>query len=488
MKTRIDMLAMLGCALVCATPCVFAEPADAPIPVIISVSNAAQRATIARMNLDVDSKRGVTMRAYVSSNQLAQLAQSGIQAVVDGDLARRLDEWRMSGKAPAGYHTYPALTNAMAFYARTHTNLCRLYSIGKTVQNRDLWVLKISDNPGIEEDEPEFLYVSTMHGDEPVGMENCLQFIDLLLTNYNRDARLTHLVDQTEIWVMPLMNPDGYVAVSRENANGIDLNRSFPDRAVDSNNTTTSRQPETAAMMRFRQTNSFVLSANFHGGSLVANYPYDGRMDGQEYLYVYQPCPDDALFIAMAHAYANANPRMRLSAGDPAFTNGICNGAQWYEIYGGMQDWSYVWPAGFDITIELDDNKSPAASRLAGLWAENTTSMIVYAEWCLSGIRGVVTNAWTGEPVAATIAVSNMWRTVFTDPGVGDYHRVVLPGTYAITASAPGYVPAVVGGIVVTSGPATRVDIALTPVPEPGVFLGAAAIPLALRIARRHRT
>lgn len=90
---------------------------------------------------------------------------------------------------------------------------------------------------------------------------------------------------------MPSVNPDGYEAApegqcnpnpsttGRQNANKVDLNRNFPDQFVVKNDDDEAllkdRQPETLNMMKFISTNDFVLSANFHGGSLVASYPYD---------------------------------------------------------------------------------------------------------------------------------------------------------------------------------------------------------------------
>ncbi len=101
------------------------------------------------------------------------------------------------------------------------------------MQGRDLWVLKITDNPDVEEDEPEFKYSANHHGDETVGIEMTLRLAELLVDNYGTDPTLTELVDEMEIWLWPIYNPDGYVAGSRYNANGVDLNRDFPDRFTD---------------------------------------------------------------------------------------------------------------------------------------------------------------------------------------------------------------------------------------------------------------
>src|SRR4051812_42469348 len=81
------------------------------------------------------------------------------------------------------YHTYTTATTDLQSFASTYPNITRLISLGKTVQNRDIWAMEITDNPGVNEDEPEMFYEGSMHGDEPVGMEMTFYFINHLLTN-----------------------------------------------------------------------------------------------------------------------------------------------------------------------------------------------------------------------------------------------------------------------------------------------------------------
>jgi murein tripeptide amidase MpaA len=135
--------------------------------------------------------------------------------------------------------------------------------------------MKISDNVNQQEEEPEFKYISTMHGDEPVGTELLMYLINYLVDNYRTDSLVTYLVDNTEIWLMPLMNQDRDALHQRFNANGVDLNRNFRDLITDSTNTLEGREPETQTVMNFCSGHSFVSSANCHTGALVVNYPWD---------------------------------------------------------------------------------------------------------------------------------------------------------------------------------------------------------------------
>lgn len=139
------------------------------------------------------------------------------------------------------HHDYDRMTAVLEHFAKTYPSITRLYSLGNSTENRDLWVLEISDNPGIHElGEPEFKYIGNMHGNEVVSREILLHFIEHLLQGYNNDPEITRLVDTTRIHIMPSMNPDGYEkakndpsdqqsrctgVAGRANADGVDLNR-----------------------------------------------------------------------------------------------------------------------------------------------------------------------------------------------------------------------------------------------------------------------
>jgi len=430
-------------------------------PVEISIPHHGAVYELAGLGLDIDAVGDGWVRAYLNDEEVGVVRELGFEVKRIPNEALRM--WRAIREAEVldvpdapdildEYHDYTQLTAYLQGVAADHPGITRLISIGKTVQNRELWFLKITDNPDLEENEPEFKYISTMHGDEVVGVENCLKLIDWLTDNYESgspDPRLQGLVDEVEIWIMPMMNPDGNAAGSRYNANGVDLNRSFPDLVDDPNNTTVGREPEIAAVMMFSDSMSFDLSANFHGGALVVNYPHDNRS---------VRAPDDLLYINMSKAYSYHNPPMWNSS---TFDYGITNGYDWYQIFGGMQDWNYDYAYNMEVTIELGNTKWPPASQLPQYWAENDTSMISYLEYCLQGVRGVVTDSLSGDPLLATVTVEGISWDDRTDPDLGDYHRILDPGTYTLTFSAPEYISRVISGVEVGSDSATVLDVRL---------------------------
>ncbi len=355
--------------------------------------------------------------------------------------------------------TYSSLGPSLQTYETTYPSLAKRYDLGLSVQGRHIWAIRISDNVGVEEDEPEVRLISTMHGDEITGVKMCMNFIDYLLTNCGTDPRVTNIVNELDLWIVPLMNPDGYDRVprTRYNANGIDLNRSFPDGVYGHPNSPAGRALETQVIMNWCFGRSFVLAANFHGGALVANYPFDNDGKGS----VFSPTPDEDLFVYLAEEYSSRNPPMW---GSTVFYHGITNGADWYSIDGGMQDWSYRYMGCNELTLEIG-TKQPPASEIPTYWNENREAMLAFVETALIGVRGIVTESLTGSPVSATVRVVGRNHPIYTDPAVGNYHRMLRPGTYDLVFEADGYDPITVTDVAVNAGAATRLDVQFGPPP-----------------------
>eukprot|EP00878_Enallax_costatus_P002023 GHUV01002187.1.p1 GENE.GHUV01002187.1~~GHUV01002187.1.p1 ORF type:complete len:558 (+),score=92.71 GHUV01002187.1:1290-2963(+) len=324
-------------------------------------------------------------------------------------------------------------------------NISRKYSIGKSSQGRELWVLEITDRPGTQEPEPNFKYVGNMHGNEPSGRVLLPQLAEWLCANLKTDERARRVVEDMHLHILFTMNPDGFAARKRENGAGVDLNRNFPDPVELKwdpqlmQQPLTDAQPETLAMMDWTLRTQFVASANLHEGAVVANYPYDGYPDRSQTLTgVRQPSPDDATFQYLAKYYARKHKHMAQSK---EFREGITNGAQWYPVYGGMQDWNYIAGKCLAITLELSDNKWRPESDLPTLWDENKDALVEFPlAAALGGVRGTVVSSHDGTtPIAATISVDGIsWNTTAHKP-YGYFSRPLAPGNYTIRVSHPGY-------------------------------------------------
>ncbi|XP_068126413.1 carboxypeptidase D [Hyperolius riggenbachi] len=349
------------------------------------------------------------------------------------------------------HHHYSDMEILLRKYNSEYANITHLYSAGKSVESRELFVMAISDNPLIHEPgEPEFKYIGNMHGNEVVGRELLLNLIEYLCSNYGKDPEVTQLIHTTRIHIMPSMNPDGYEkaqegdrdgVVGRNNSNNYDLNRNFPDQFFQ---ITDPPQLETLAVMSWLRNYPFVLSANLHGGSLVVNYPYD---DDEKGLSMYSKSPDDSVFQQLALSYSKEHNKM--FTGSPCkeiypndnFPQGITNGANWYNVPGGMQDWNYLNTNCFEVTIELGCVKFPVAADLPAYWESNRRSLLEFIKQVHKGIKGFVLDATDGGGIYnATISVADINHPVTSDKA-GDYWRLLVPGTYKVTASARGYIP-----------------------------------------------
>lgn len=418
-----------------------------------------------RDTMDRVEKAGGAIDHFDGREVRAYIHQSRWQAFLDTGIPYRIEGMQPSdAKQLADYPSYGEVGQLLAAAADAHPEITRLVSLGQSVQGREIWAIQISDQPDADEDEPEFTYIATMHGDEIIGTVLCLNFLDVLLDGYGSDPEITDRIDTTAIWLVPLMNPDGYELGIRWNANDSDLNRTFPDYPVDFSGNrltetmdTSGRPPEVARVMDWSAANSFTLLANYHAGALVANYPYDqipGVPSGSE-----APTPEDDLMRELSSVYAGENPPMLAS---PTFPGGITNGSAWYSISGGMQDWHYRYMGAIDLTLEVSNIKSPAAGAIAGLWDDNRDAMMAYLDRVHRGLRGLVTDRVTGAPLPAAIAVDDNPQPVFTDPDAGDYHRVLSSGTYTVHVEAPGYIPWTSEPATVTGGSATRLDVPLS--------------------------
>jgi hypothetical protein len=334
--------------------------------------------------------------------------------------------------APAAtedYHNYQALTDELKNLADRHPEIARVTTLGKSVQGRELWMMTISDNVDESENEPELLYIANMHGDEVVGRELSIYHIRRLLNEYGQNDRVTNLVNNSKMFIVASMNPDGFELHQRYSARNIDLNRNFPDFTSDDRDTANNRAVETKAIMDLHANHHFAAAINFHGGEVCFNLPWDttpNRSSTEKF-------GDDVVLSSMGRTWADSNPTM---ADNNSFDRGLTYGYEWYEVDGGMQDWSIYYRRSMHATVELSYSKWPSSSYLPTAWRENQEAMLAYHERALTGIHLEVIDD-QGKPIPTfDIAVDTANRTVRYDNGIA--HRTTTPGPQKITVSVAG--------------------------------------------------
>lgn len=395
--------------------------------------------------ISVDKIDGNTVYAYANALEFTQFlstnlpfsvltAPSELVQVKMTDDPKQVLLWNY-------YPSYTAYETLMQQFATNYPDKCKLITVATLLSGRKIYALKISDNVNIQENEPEFLYSSSIHGDETTGYILLLHLADYLLTGYGNDSRITDMVNNFEIVLCPLANPDGTYyggnstvnGARRYNANNVDLNRNYPDPKAGQHPDGNAWQPETVAFMNFAGSNTFTMAANFHGGEEVLNYPWDTWV---------KLTADDAWWIYTSREYADTVHLHAPSSYMNQFNNGITNGNAWYEITGGRQDYMNYFRNCRESTLEISDTKLLPESQLLSHWNYNYRSMLNYIEQSGYGLHGVVTDSMSGAPLNAKVFISGFDKDsshVYTDPQVGDYHRLLKAGIYNVTFSSNGY-------------------------------------------------
>lgn len=484
---RIEVISLVAAVLLL---CAALSSAVEPIEIRVVVEDAARLAILSSQVSVTDVVDGVAT-AVCSPAQIDRLLERGfVLSTVKRPKATGITMcpagWESQG-TPAWdcYPTYPQYEAMMHRLAESYPSLCRLHDLGPTAHEgagHRLLALEISDLPDLDEAEPEVFLTSTMHGDETAGFVMMLRLAFELTDRYGSDDTVTTLVDETEIWINPLANPDGtyfggdhtvrsairFLTTADGASSWIDPNRNFPDPRLGPHPHGDPWWPETVAMMTLAQFRHFVLSANIHGGAELVNYPWDTWCDRH---------PDDAWFFDLSLAWATAaqedGPAGYLDdCREPGCTGGSCtpgvtNGADWYPIAGGRQDYMTFFRGGREVTVELSSTKLLPSEQLETIWTANRRAVLGFIGAARQGIHGAVVDAVGGRPLTAQIEVIGLDTTdarsaVGTDPAAGDFHRLLNPGRYDLRVSALGRKTLTITGVEVPEdGPYPHLEIML---------------------------
>ncbi len=341
------------------------------------------------------------------------------------------------GVQEGGYTSYAQMRSDFVQYAATYPDIARFVVLGETVQGRDLFALRITDNPQKEEAEPELLFCGSIHGDEFASGEVPYLYAMRLLDEYGSDPDITAWVDSTEIWCVPLVNPDGHANGTRNNANNVDLNRDYGHQWDGWGNSPSAySQPESKAMRAFFRANNFSLVATMHCTGNVLFYPWG-----------FSP------WNATDLSTINRVGLRYTQAANYALSNSWAD----YETHGEVLDDIYGSHGALCYTVEM----SNTLGALPTTYTRNRDGMDAFCASMNDGLHIEVTDARTGLPLRAAIRVSGSQVPSFTDPIRGDAHRIVLPGTYEVTVSANGHRSSVISNVVVAAGAPAQLQVAL---------------------------
>jgi len=192
-----------------------APPSDRCILIKVQVDDRDDVAALADMGLDIWEYRegGLTIR--VTDEERTQIIESGfaIETITEDvyeymEKIKKEQIYLFAEPATVRYHSYNEVITQLI--ALEDSGVARTYIIGSTHEGRDILAVKISDNPSDAEDEPGAIFLGCHHAREWISVEVPLYIAQYLAENYQTDAEVKHLVDNCEIWIVPVVNPDGY--------------------------------------------------------------------------------------------------------------------------------------------------------------------------------------------------------------------------------------------------------------------------------------
>ena len=274
-------------------------------------------------------------------------------------------------------------------------------SIGTSFEGRTIWAFKLSDNPSIDEDEPEVLFTGLTHAREPLSMMNLFYFANWICENYNSDLTANYLLDNREMWFIPIINPDGYAynesispdggGMHRKNRRpnppnsscnmgtqqGVDLNRNYGYNWGENNSGSSGNpcsavyrglsafsEPETEAISNFILSREFSNVLHYHSYS---NFLIHSWGDGS--------FPDEPDLTTLREIGKEMTRYNGYLVGTGTETVG-------YGVNGDAVDWSYGTAGLISYTPEVgtfSDNFWPSEDRVIPLCQDQVYSNSIFA-------------------------------------------------------------------------------------------------------------
>jgi hypothetical protein len=336
----------------------------------------------------------------------------------------------------AAYPTYDHYLRLLNDLAERYPEQCQVETWGVLPSGRKIMALRIAAGEA-SANRPQVLCTAAMHGDETAGYWLMLRLAEHLL-----EKNPGKILDELTIYINPLANPDGaYTSddstlsgARRGNANGVDLNRNYPDPDDGDHPDKRDHQPETKIFQHIARDYGFDLAINLHGGAEVFNYPWDTYRNRHA---------DTEWWRRISRDFAS---RAQAASGTKKYFqdrhNGVTNGHDWYPIAGSRQDYMNYYHRCREATLEVSNVKRFPAHQLSELWTFVHPALIAYIAEARYGFHGTVVDENTGIPLRANVVIPGHDADnsdIFSDGPAGDFYRFLTEGEYQVSFSAPGY-------------------------------------------------
>lgn len=454
MKVKIQTIFVFVCGLLLFAGIISATEKDVYIQSRIYIENKADWAALKTMGLDIVYRGDNYIEIVTHTKELERIHEAGIKTeTIHNDVSAFLRS-RLPDKAMGSYRTLDEIYSYIdSIQIENPSLVSNKVKIGETIEGRDMWAFKISDNPNMDEDEPEVLYTAAIHSREVITPEVLMHFINYILNNYGFNHSLRNLINERELWFVLVVNPDGYYhnevtdpnggGMWRKNRRnngdgtyGVDLNRNFGyewgyddegSSPITSDETYRGTgpfsEPETQAIRDFVLDHEFIITMFYHSYSNLILWPW-----GFDYI----ATPDNDIFTLIGDSLAAANNY------DP--------GPIWslYVVNGSTDDWLYgeqsLKPKTFAMTIEVgdySDNFWPPASRIQPLVEENLEANLFLARVAgnVYSFRAPEAPVLTVADTVPTTAYSVSWSHTDTLNPAVEFELVELQG-YTIAANS----------------------------------------------------
>ena len=254
---------------------------------------------------------------------------------VSSDLIGEFNKARDFGALETNHYIdFDELEFSLKTFVNKFPSLSKLHNIGTSVENRTLWVIQITDNiDQSEPGEPMLRYVANIHGNEAVGRQFLLYLVQYLLEEYGINERVTKIVNSTNIFIMPSLNPDGFENATEGDCKGISGTHTASAHVDNLNQDLLDNGERTSwntIMAKWITSTPFVLSVIFLDGSSFAYYPFN---NSEEVSLIDSSFSDDAIYRLLAETYSNNHPEMH--KGNFCLSNnfdaGTRNEVYWYD-------------------------------------------------------------------------------------------------------------------------------------------------------------
>ncbi len=455
---------------------------------------------------DIASYRpGEYLDIVVDTTELSSIRSQGFDIEITQTEDKLRNNLQPINRTVPGYRTYNEMLTELEEIADNYPEIARLYNIGDSCGKIytdagndhyedfyfDIWALKLTADPDSLSDKPAVFYMGTHHAREPLSTEVPMDFLQLLIDGYGEDEKTTFLVDNTEIWFIPLVNPDGHRVVldridvwwrknirdNNENGvfdtsnqhgrgpDGVDLNRNYDwEWRYDPRNHLATytgpepgSEPEVSTLKDLMAERHFVTGITYHTYGEMVLYPY-GYARGCR-------APDHEALKELSDAMAEATPRYQ--------REGHYLSMQSLDLYparGVTEDYAYGRHGVFCYTIELATEFIPPPDAVRQISEDNMeAAMILLERTHRSTLTGIIRDRSTGEPIEAEIYIeeideSGSFRKPYTNRlPFGRYYRLLVPGEHEVFFRSDAHVNSGPHLVTIEPDKQTILDIELYP-------------------------